>query len=67
MSMDFSDEESMVLRRALYGYAQWCRDRACACAQKTGKAPPEAVGRAFEEEDRANALLKRFRDGANHE
>lgn len=58
--MEFTDEEKMVIRRALSGYAQWCRDRACACAQKTSKAPPESVGQAFAEEDRANALYRRF-------
>jgi hypothetical protein len=58
--MDFSSEEKIVMRRALSGYAQWCRDRACECAQKTSRAPPEAVGQAFAEEDRANTLYKRF-------
>jgi hypothetical protein len=60
LTVEFSSEEKMVIRRALSGYAQWCRDRAVECAQKTSTAPPESVGQAFAEEDRAKALHKRF-------
>jgi hypothetical protein len=63
--MEFSAEEKLIIRRALYGYAQWCRDRAWECAQKTSRAPPEALGQAFAEEDRALALHKRFASDAS--
>jgi hypothetical protein len=58
--MQLSNKERSIAYRALYGYAQWCRDRAAECAQKTSEAPIEAVGQAFAEADAADALRARL-------
>lgn len=57
---ELTPREKLVLRRALSGYAQWCRDRAVAAAQKTSPLPTTAVAAAFAEEDAANDLYKLF-------
>jgi hypothetical protein len=58
--MELSAKDRSILYRALYGYAQWCRDRACECAQVTSEAPICAVGEAFAEADATDNLRARF-------
>lgn len=58
--MELDRKERSIANRALYGYAQWCRDRAVVCAQKTSEAPIEAVGQALAEADATDALRARL-------
>lgn len=58
--MELDRKERSIANRALYGYAQWCRDRAAQCAQKTSESPIGAIGQALAEANAADALRARI-------